>query len=73
MIDALLFSIPPELDGERVDLSLIHIYADRTQKDSRSIYKECLYTLFEKVERSEIYPLLRDRDTTCLLYTSRCV
>lgn len=38
--------------------------ADRTQKDSRSIYKECLYTLFEKVERSEIYPLLRDRDTT---------
>ena len=30
MIDALLFSIPPELDGERVDravsqLSLIHI------------------------------------------------
>ena len=38
--------------------------ADRTQKDSRSIYKECLYTLLEKVERSEIYPLLRDRDTT---------
>ena len=38
--------------------------ADRTQKDSRSIYKECLYTLLEKVERSEIYPLLRDHDTT---------
>ena len=38
--------------------------ADYTQKDSRSIYKECLYTLLEKVERSEIYPLLRDRDTT---------
>ena len=38
--------------------------ADHTQKDSRSIYKECLYTLLEKVERSEIYPLLRDRDTT---------
>ena len=37
---------------------------DHTQKDSRSIYKECLYTLLEKVERSEIYPLLRDRDTT---------
>ena len=38
--------------------------ADHTQKDSRSIYKECLYTLLEKVERNEIYPLLRDRDTT---------
>jgi hypothetical protein len=38
--------------------------ADRTQKDSRCVYKECLYTLLEKVERSEIYPLLRDRDTT---------
>ena len=38
--------------------------ADNTQKDSRSIYKECLYTLLEKVERSEIYPLLRDHDTT---------
>lgn len=38
--------------------------ADNTQKDSRSIYKECLYTLLEKVERSEIYPLLRDSDTT---------
>ena len=38
--------------------------ADHTQKDSRSIYKECLYTLLEKIERSEIYPLLRDRDTT---------
>ena len=38
--------------------------ADHTQKDSRSIYKECLYTLLEKVEHSEIYPLLRDRDTT---------
>ena len=38
--------------------------ADHTQKDSRSIYKECLYTLLEKVERSEIYPLLRDRDTS---------
>ena len=38
--------------------------ADHTQKDSRSIYKECLYTLLEKVERSEIYPLLRDRDAT---------
>lgn len=38
--------------------------ADHTQKDSRSIYKECLYTLLEKVERSEIYPLLRDHDTT---------
>ena len=38
--------------------------ADHTRKDSRSIYKECLYTLLEKVERSEIYPLLRDRDTT---------
>ena len=38
--------------------------ADHAQKDSRSIYKECLYTLLEKVERSEIYPLLRDRDTT---------
>lgn len=33
-------------------------------KDSRSIYKECLDTLLEKIERSEIYPLLRDRDTT---------
>ena len=38
--------------------------ADHTQKDSRCVYKECLYTLLEKVERSEIYPLLRDRDTT---------
>ena len=38
--------------------------ADHTQKDSRCIYKECLYTLLEKVERSEIYPLLRDHDTT---------
>ena len=37
--------------------------ADHTQKDSRCVYKECLYTLLEKVERSEIYPLLRDRDT----------
>ena len=38
--------------------------SDHTQKDSRCVYKECLYTLLEKVERSEIYPLLRDRDTT---------
>ena len=38
--------------------------ADHTQKDSRCVYKECLYMLLEKVERSEIYPLLRDRDTT---------
>ena len=38
--------------------------ANHTQKDSRCVYKECLYTLLEKVERSEIYPLLRDRDTT---------
>ena len=38
--------------------------ADHTQKDSRCVYKECLYTLLEKVERSKIYPLLRDRDTT---------
>lgn len=38
--------------------------ADHTQKDSRCVYKECLYTLLEKVERSEIYPLLRDHDTT---------
>ena len=37
---------------------------DHTQKDSRCVYKECLYTLLEKVERSKIYPLLRDRDTT---------
>ena len=42
----------------------LKLNADQTQKDSRSIYKECLYTLLEKVERSEIYPLLRDRDTT---------
>ena len=42
----------------------LKVDADHTQKDSRSIYKECLYTLLEKVERSEIYPLLRDRNTT---------
>ena len=28
--------------------------ADHTQKDSRCVYKECLYTLLEKVERSEV-------------------
>ena len=44
--------------------NFLKLDADHAQKDSRSIYKECLYTLLEKVERSEIYPLLRDRDTT---------
>ena len=44
--------------------AFLKLDADQAQKDSRSIYKECLYTLLEKVERSEIYPLLRDRDTT---------
>ena len=33
--------------------------ADHTQKDSRSIYKACLYTQYKNVERSEINPLLR--------------
>ncbi|MCD7882555.1 MAG: hypothetical protein LUI87_02435, partial [Lachnospiraceae bacterium] len=32
-------------------------------KDSRCVYKECLYTMLEAVRQSEIYPTLRDRDT----------
>ena len=31
-------------------------------KDSRCIYKECLYSMLEEVRQSEIYPYLRDRD-----------
>ena len=31
-------------------------------KDSRCVYKECLYTILDAVQQSEIYPYLRDRD-----------
>ena len=31
-------------------------------KDSRCVYKECLYTMLDAVQQSEIYPHLRDRD-----------
>ena len=31
-------------------------------KDSRCVYKECLYTMLDAVRQSEIYPYLRDRD-----------
>ena len=31
-------------------------------KDSRCVYKECLYSMLEAVQQSEIYPYLRDRD-----------
>ena len=31
-------------------------------KDSRCVYKECLYTMLDAVQQSEIYPYLRDRD-----------
>ena len=31
-------------------------------KDSRCVYKECLYSLLDAVQQSEIYPYLRDRD-----------
>ena len=31
-------------------------------KDSRCVYKECLYSMLDAVQQSEIYPCLRDRD-----------
>ena len=31
-------------------------------KDSRCVYKECLYTMLDAVQQSEIYPYLRDHD-----------
>lgn len=31
-------------------------------KDSRCVYKECLYFMLDAVQQSEIYPYLRDRD-----------
>lgn len=31
-------------------------------KDSRCVYKECLYTILDAVQKSEIYQYLRDRD-----------
>lgn len=31
-------------------------------KDSRCVYKECLYSMLDAVHQSEIYPYLRDRD-----------
>ena len=31
-------------------------------KDSRCVYKECLYSMLDVVQQSEIYPYLRDRD-----------
>lgn len=31
-------------------------------KDSRYVYKECLYSMLDAVQQSEIYPYLRDRD-----------
>lgn len=31
-------------------------------KDSRCVYKECLYSMLDAVQQSEIYPYLRDRD-----------
>ena len=31
-------------------------------KDSRCVYKECLYTMMDAVQQSEIYPYLRNRD-----------
>ena len=31
-------------------------------KDSRCVYKECLYSMLDAVQQSEIYPFLRDRD-----------
>lgn len=31
-------------------------------KDSRCVYKECLYSILDAVQQSEIYPYLRDRD-----------
>ena len=35
---------------------------ESTLKDSRCVYKECLYTMLDAVQQSEIYPYLRDRD-----------
>lgn len=35
---------------------------ESAQKDSRCIYKECLYSMLDAVRQSEIYPYLRDRD-----------
>ena len=32
-------------------------------RDMRSIYKECLYQMLDVIQKSEIYPALRDRDT----------
>ena len=31
-------------------------------KDNRCVYKECLYSMLDAVQQSEIYPYLRDRD-----------
>lgn len=31
-------------------------------KDCRCVYKECLYSMLDAVQQSEIYPYLRDRD-----------
>ena len=31
-------------------------------KDSRCVYKECLYSMLDAVQQSEIYPYLRDRN-----------
>ena len=31
-------------------------------KDSRCVYKECLYSMLDAVQQSEVYPYLRDRD-----------
>ena len=31
-------------------------------KDSRCVYKECLYSMLDAVQQSEIYPYLRDHD-----------
>ena len=38
----------------------------------KQLYEAALPELTALIEKSEIYPFLRDRDT-CLLYTSRCV
>lgn len=46
----------PELNGHLL------VGGNPFAKDSRAIYKECMYSMWEAVRNSEIYPVIRSRD-----------
>ena len=56
---------PNQYDAELAKNPLndyLHAGQESALKDSRCVYKECLYSMLDAVQQSEIYPYLRDRD-----------